>query len=117
MKEVQELSRSTPGQRFVAAAETAVQAIEAERAALTPAQRTAPACLPSRGATARPSGLAAAGDEGARIVMLNPGLFDTKRRRSDIQLLAVGPTRYFPALYETVQRQLDKQALRALLAV
>lgn len=116
MKEAQDLQGSTPAQRFLASAQAAVEALEAERAALAPARRAAPACLPSRGASGRPSGLAAAGDEGARVVVLNPALFDPKRPRSDVQLLVVGPTRYFPALYDTVQHQLDKRALRAFLA-
>jgi hypothetical protein len=85
--------------RHPAAAQGRLQALESQLAALSAPQRNEPARLPS----------------GPRIVSANPALFDGRRPRSDIRLLVIGPTRYFPALYETVERQIDRAALRSMI--
>jgi hypothetical protein len=115
LAEVDALKTTTPRQRFLKPFEQRLAALEAELAGLSDAQRAAPARL-KNGRAERASGLAAPDEPSTRpISMLNPNLFDPAKPRQSIQLIVLGTTRYLPAVFNEVQKQLDKQALVSLL--
>jgi hypothetical protein len=99
LAEIEALRTSTPRQRFLRPFEERLAALEAELASLSGEQRAAAARLPN----------------GARIVTLNPNLYDGSKPQSAIQNIVIGSPRYLPEVYRQVQRQLDKQALLALM--
>lgn len=112
LAEVESLRTTTPRQRFTAKFRERLQSYENELAQLSSEQRAADAYLPGNSGHMQPSGLAAPGaTDGARIVTLNPNLFDAAKPRTAIQNIMLGTPRYQPQLYRQVQRQVDKQAL------
>jgi hypothetical protein len=116
LEEIEDLKTSSPRQRYLKPFETKQKALEAELAALTPAERAAPAYLPRGTNKDRASGLAAQGStDGTRIVTINPALFDPKKPKSEIQLIILGTTKYEPKVFDQVQQQLDKTALLNLI--
>ncbi|WP_224364605.1 hypothetical protein [Hyalangium versicolor] len=116
LQEIEDLKSGSPRQRFMRPFEARQKELEAELASLSPAERSAPAYLPRSPNKDRPSGLAAKGStDGTRIVTINPGLFDAKKPKSEIQLLILGTTQYSQKLYDPVQQQIDKAALLGLI--
>ncbi|MFL6549247.1 MAG: hypothetical protein ACJ8OJ_11170 [Povalibacter sp.] len=114
--EVDDLRTSTPRQRFTRKFDQRLASLEQELAALTAEQKASNAYQPRNPNGSRASGLAQLGSEdGTRIVTLNPQLFDKNKGRAAIQLLVIGTTRYFPAVYDEVQHQLDKTTLLGLI--
>jgi hypothetical protein len=116
LDEIEDLKTSSPRQRFLKPFDDRLKALESELAGLSPDERPAPASLPRIPDKNRASGLAPQGaTDGARIVTLNPALFDPQKSKSDIQLIVLGTTRYLPKVFDQVQQQLDKAALTALI--
>lgn len=106
---------STPRQQFLKPFELRLVALEAELAGLPESERAAPARFKD-GKAERASGLASTGEPSTRpISMLNPKVFDPSKPKGSIQLIVLGTTRYLPGVFNEVQKQLDKQALVALL--
>jgi len=96
--------------------ESRVEALEAELAALSPAERAAPALDPEGGPTKRASHLAETSALNTRaIVMPNPKVFDPNRPRTAVQLVVLGSVRYQAELFKQVQAQIDKAALLKLI--
>jgi hypothetical protein len=115
LAEVEELKTTTPRQRFVKPFEQRLAALEAELAGLPDLERAAPARFQA-GKAERASGLASAGEASTRpISMLNPKVFDPAKPKESVQLIVLGTTRYLPAVFNEVQKQIDKQALVGLL--
>jgi hypothetical protein len=115
LAEVEELKTTTPRQRYLKPFEERLAALEAEIASLPEAERSAPARFRD-GKAVRASGLASAGEPSSRpISRLNPQVFDAAKPKQGVQLIVLGTTRYLPAVFGQVQKQLDKQALVALL--
>jgi hypothetical protein len=110
------LPESPSKRTALANAEKRLTALEAELAAMPEAQRAAAALAPDGGRTTRPSFLAEPDATKTRaIVEPNRELFDPKQPRTSIQLIILGSIRSAPALYEKVQAEIDKTALRRLL--
>lgn len=115
LAEIEELKTSSPRQRYLLPFEARLKGLEAELAALSPAEKTAPAYFPRNPNKDRASGLAAPGADGTRIVTINPALFDATKPKSAIQLIVLGTTQYEPTLYDQVQQQIDYTALANLI--
>jgi hypothetical protein len=115
-EEIDALRGGTPNQRFTAAFDGKLAELEQELRGMPAGERGAPAYLPAdMSRRGRASGLAPFGStDGRRIVTFHPQLFDPKKPRGAVQLIVIGTPRYAPELYQPLQRQLDKQALAAM---
>jgi hypothetical protein len=98
----------------IAALRAAEQTIQQQLAAMSPADRQAPALVTSESQTQPPQ----FGDGGTPVVYLNPALFDPTRPRGTPQVLAVsivGDEDHWSGLASKIDREIDWEALRKLL--